>query len=148
MCIQHLMVMYLHGLHEGDFESHHRGSQTPNKAVNVIGPPKLGWTEGARAGVGNGLWMNGSIFRMMMCAALVVALSVGYRPLLMRSLLEAGVLEMERGLLLFPRGPTSECLSLSQVLFVATASSDFSLLGGSCHAPSRARCRPRACWMQ
>jgi hypothetical protein len=34
MCLQHLMVMYLHGLHEGDFESHHRGSQTLNTPRN------------------------------------------------------------------------------------------------------------------
>jgi hypothetical protein len=78
------------------------------------------------------------------------ALSVGYRPLLMRSFLEVGVLEREReSVLVFPRGPTSGGLPLSQVLlFIATASSGIFPLGGSCHASSRARCRPRAGWVQ
>jgi hypothetical protein len=36
------MVIYLHGLHEGDFECLNRGQQCLKQAV--IGPPKLGWT--------------------------------------------------------------------------------------------------------
>jgi hypothetical protein len=47
-----------------------------------------------------------------------------------------------------PRPDFRVSIAVSRLAVIATASSDMFPLGGSCHAPSRERCRPRACRVQ
>jgi hypothetical protein len=81
MCSRQLIEVYLHGLHESDAESHHRGQHSLTQAV--IGPPKLGWTAEHVQAWGMDEWFDFQDHDVRFC-------SVDYRPPLMRSFLEVG----------------------------------------------------------